>query len=143
MKDQIFAVYDKSESTLTHMSGINGVNEFMFGNSAPVIVTENGFRFKIDWATGQKTGFFIDRERTGNSCRFHGKGKVYSTCLVIQEVFLYMRCKMQLLYIPLTARGLSGTCKGRCRLNFGDDVRHGAFQLDAFEYLQNIKVCLI
>ena len=61
MKDQIVAVYDKSESTLPHMSGINGVNEFLYGDSGPVIVTENGFRFKIDWTTGQKTGFFIDQ----------------------------------------------------------------------------------
>ena len=34
---------------------------FFTENSGPVIVTENGFKFKIDWTTGQKTGFFIDQ----------------------------------------------------------------------------------
>ena len=76
MKDQIVAVYDKSESTLPHMSGINGVNEFLYGNSGPVIVTENGYKFKIDWTTGQKTGFFIDqRENRKLLARLYRKEK--------------------------------------------------------------------
>ena len=61
LKDRIIAVYDKSEGTIPHMSGVTATNEFLFGNSGPVIVTENGYKFKIDWTTGQKTGFFIDQ----------------------------------------------------------------------------------
>ena len=61
LKDQIIAIYDKSEGTLPHMSGVSVSNEFLYGSSAPVIVTENGYKFKIDWTTGQKTGFFIDQ----------------------------------------------------------------------------------
>ena len=61
LKDQIIAVYDKSEGTIPHMSNITGVNEFLYGNSGPVTVIENGYKFKIDWTTGQKTGFFIDQ----------------------------------------------------------------------------------
>jgi len=51
----------KSEGTIPHMSETIGVNEFLYGNPDPVIVTENGYKFKIDWTTGQKTGFFIDQ----------------------------------------------------------------------------------
>ncbi len=61
LNDKLIAVYDKSESTLPHMAGLNAVNEFLYGTSGPVIVTENGYKFKIDWTTGQKTGFFIDQ----------------------------------------------------------------------------------
>jgi 23S rRNA (cytosine1962-C5)-methyltransferase len=35
LKDQIIAVYDKSESTIPFMSGITGVNEFLYGASDP------------------------------------------------------------------------------------------------------------
>ncbi len=55
MKDQIIAVYDKSEATVPIKSGLTGVNEFLYGNAEPVIVLENGYKFKIDWTTGQKT----------------------------------------------------------------------------------------
>ena len=43
------------------MSDVEANNEFLYGNSEPAIVTENGYKFKIDWTTGQKTGFFIDQ----------------------------------------------------------------------------------
>jgi len=52
MKEKILAVYDKSESTLPRIAGIKHVNGFLYGNSGPVIVTENGYKFRIDWTTG-------------------------------------------------------------------------------------------
>ena len=40
LADRIIAVYDKSEGTIPHMSGITAINEFLFGSSDPVVVTE-------------------------------------------------------------------------------------------------------
>ncbi len=140
MKDQIFAVYDKSESTLTHMSGINGVNEFMFGNSAPVIVTENGFRFKIDWTTGQKTGFFIDqRENRKLLAGFTEKKSVLNMFGYTGGFSVYAMQNAALVHTVDSSSPAVELAKENVRLNFGDDVRHEAFQLDAFEYLNNIK----
>lgn len=51
--DRIVAVYDKSEGTIPYMSGVEAKNEFIIGHSEPAIVLENGFKFKIDWTTGQ------------------------------------------------------------------------------------------
>ena len=48
MGSDVSAVYDRSESTIPFKSGISGVNEFLYGNSGPVVVTENGFRFRIE-----------------------------------------------------------------------------------------------
>lgn len=140
MKDQIFAVYDKSESTLPHMSGINGVNEFMFGNSAPVIVTENGFRFKIDWTTGQKTGFFIDqRENRKLLAGFTEKKSVLNMFGYTGGFSVYAMQNAALVHTVDSSSPAVELAKENVRLNFGDDVRHEAFQLDAFEYLNNIK----
>ncbi len=75
LKDEIIAVYDKSESTIPHMSSTNGVNEFLYGNSEPVIVTENNYKFKIDWSTGQKTGFFIDQRDNRKLLEEYSKGR--------------------------------------------------------------------
>ena len=84
MKDQIVAVYDKSESTIPHMSGITAANEFLYGNSDPVIVTENGYKFKIDWTTGQKTGFFIDQRENRKLLENYTEGKS-----VLKYVWIY------------------------------------------------------
>ena len=46
LDNTITAVYDKSEGTIPHMSGITATNEFLVGNSGPVIVTENGYKFR-------------------------------------------------------------------------------------------------
>ena len=72
LNDRIVAVYNKSESTVPFMAGIKSVNEFLLGSSGPVNVTEYGYKFKIDWTTGQKTGFFIDqREKQETASGIH------------------------------------------------------------------------
>ena len=103
MKDQIVAVYDKSEGTIPHMSGIKGVNEFLYGNSEPVIVTENGYKFKIDWTTGQKTGFFIDQRDNRKLLEKYTSGKsVLKYVRLYRRIFSLCHEKCSAWYILLT-----------------------------------------
>jgi 23S rRNA (cytosine1962-C5)-methyltransferase len=140
MKDQISAVYDKSESTLPHMSGVNGVNEFLYGNSGPVIVTENGYKFKIDWTTGQKTGFFIDqRENRKLLGRYTEKKNVLNMFGYTGGFSVYAMQNAALVHTVDSSFPAVEMAKENIKLNFEDDSRHEAFQLDAFEYLNNIK----
>ena len=140
MKDQISAVYDKSESTLPHMSGVNGVNEFLYGNSGPVIVTENGYKFKIDWTTGQKTGFFIDqRENRKLLERYTEKKNVLNMFGYTGGFSVYAMKNAALVHTVDSSFPAIEMAKENIKLNFEDDSRHEAFQLDAFEYLNNIK----
>jgi 23S rRNA (cytosine1962-C5)-methyltransferase len=140
MKDQIVAVYDKSENTLPHMSGVNGVNEFLYGNSAPVIVNENGYKFRIDWTTGQKTGFFIDqRENRKLLARYTEKKKVLNMFGYTGGFSVYAMQNADLVHTVDSSFPAVEMAKENIKLNFGDDSRHEAFQLDAFEYLNNIK----
>ena len=140
MKDQIVAVYDKSESTLPHMSGIHSVNEFLYGNSGPVIVTENGFRFKIDWTTGQKTGFFIDqRENRKVLGDYTGKKSVLNMFGYTGGFSVYAMQNAALVHTVDSSFPAVELANENIRLNYGDDSRHKAFQTDAFEYLTDIK----
>jgi 23S rRNA (cytosine1962-C5)-methyltransferase len=41
----------------------------------PAIVTENGYKFKIDWTTGQKTGFFIDQRENRKLLEQYTEGR--------------------------------------------------------------------
>ena len=63
--DSLKAVYDKSSGTAPFKAGLDLVDGYLY--KAPdftdnsLTVLENGHRFEVNWAEGQKTGFFLDQ----------------------------------------------------------------------------------
>jgi 23S rRNA (cytosine1962-C5)-methyltransferase len=140
MRDRLVAVYDKSESTLPHMAGIKNINGFMFGDSGPVVVTENGFKFRIDWTTGQKTGFFIDqRENRKLLADYTGSKSVLNMFGYTGGFSVYAMQNAELVHTVDSSLPAISLADENIRLNYGDDPRHTAIQADAFEYLNDIK----
>jgi 23S rRNA (cytosine1962-C5)-methyltransferase len=140
MKDHISAVYDKSEATIPHMSGITGVNEFLHGSSEPVIVNEYGYNFKIDWTTGQKTGFFIDQRENRRLLQQFTEGKSVLNMFGYTGAFsVYAMKNASLVHTVDSSFPAIELANENIRLNYGDDNRHKSFQVDAFDYLNNIK----
>lgn len=56
--ERLRAVYHKPHSSKA--SGKAG-GQYLFGEKTGGIITENGYRFNVDWERGQKTGFFLDQ----------------------------------------------------------------------------------
>jgi 23S rRNA (cytosine1962-C5)-methyltransferase len=140
MKDEIIAVYDKSEGTIPHMSVTSGVNEFLYGKSDPVIVTENGYKFKIDWTTGQKTGFFIDQRDNRKLLEEYTDGRCVLNMFGYTGGFsVYAMKNANLVHTVDSSFPAIELANENIRLNFGDDKRHESFQVDAFDYLNHIK----
>ena len=140
MGDNVTAVYDKSESTIPFKSGISGVNEFLYGNSDPVVVTENGFKFKIDWTTGQKTGFFIDQRENRKLLSEFTKGRSVLNMFGYTGGFaVYAMKDATLVHSVDSSFSASEMAAENVRLNFGEDDRHVSYQVDAFEFLNDIK----
>jgi 23S rRNA (cytosine1962-C5)-methyltransferase len=140
LKDQIVAVYDKSEGTIPHMSDVTGVNEFLYGNSGAATVTENGYQFKIDWTTGQKTGFFIDQRDNRKLLEKYSEGKSVLNMFGYTGGFsVYAMKNAALVHTVDSSYPAIELAKENIRLNFGEDKRHESYQVDAFEYLNNIK----
>ena len=140
LKVQIVAVYDKSEGTIPHMSGITGVNEFLYGSSEPVIVTENGYRFKIDWTTGQKTGFFIDQRDNRKLLEKYTGGKSVLNMFGYTGGFsVYAMKNATLVHTVDSSAPAIRLADENIKLNFGDDMRHASFTVDAFGYLNDIN----
>jgi 23S rRNA (cytosine1962-C5)-methyltransferase len=140
LKDQIVAVYDKSEGTIPHMSVVSAANEFLYGSSAPVIVNENGYKFKIDWTTGQKTGFFIDqRDNRKLLGEFSAGRNVLNMFGYTGGFSVYAMKNASLVHTVDSSFSAIELAKENVALNFGEDTRHQAFQLDAFEYLNDIR----
>ncbi len=57
---ELKAIYDKSKETL-HGAVSEAQNGLIWGEAADGLVMENGFKFHVDWVSGQKTGFFLDQ----------------------------------------------------------------------------------
>jgi 23S rRNA (cytosine1962-C5)-methyltransferase len=140
MGDKLIAVYDKSEGTISYLSGINPVNEFLYGTSDPVIVSENGFRFRIDWTTGQKTGFFIDQRDNRRLLGDYTDGKSVLNMFGYTGGFsVYAMKNASLVHTVDSSASAIELADENIRLNYGDDKRHSSFKTDAFEFLNDIK----
>ncbi|NSW93845.1 MAG: class I SAM-dependent rRNA methyltransferase [Bacteroidales bacterium] len=134
------AVFDKSESTIPFMSGIKAVNGFISGFSEPLICSENGFRFKIDWESGQKTGFYIDQRENRRLLQDFTENRCVLNMFGYTGGFsVYAMKNAELVHTVDSSQTAIETACENIRLNYGDDKRHTAFTADAFEFLADIK----
>ena len=140
LDNHIVAVYNKSEGTIPHMSGITATNEFLFGNSDPVIVTENGYKFKIDWTTGQKTGFFIDQRENRKLLEKYTEGRSVLNMFGYTGGFsVYAMKNAATVHTVDSSFPAIELANENIALNYGEDKRHESFQVDAFDYLNHIQ----
>lgn len=80
LPDRVQAVYDKSAHTLPHKAAIEPVDGYLLGEAQPWQAQEDGNRYLIDVAGGQKTGFFIDqRENRALLARYAAGRSVLNT----------------------------------------------------------------
>jgi 23S rRNA (cytosine1962-C5)-methyltransferase len=138
--ERLIAIYDKSEGTIPHMSGIKAVNEFIAGNSGPVTVSEEGYKFIIDWTTGQKTGFFIDQRESRKLLSEFSSGRDVLNMFGYTGGFsVYAMKNARLVHTVDSSGPAIKLAEENMRINFGSDNRHQSFQTDAFEYINDIK----
>jgi 23S rRNA (cytosine1962-C5)-methyltransferase len=140
LNDRIIAIYDKSEGTIPHMSGVTATNEFLYGNSDPVIVTENSYKFKIDWTTGQKTGFFIDQRENRKLLEKYTEGRTVLNMFGYTGGFsVYAMKNAAVVHTVDSSFPAIELANENIKINYGEDKRHESFQVDAFDYLNHIK----
>ena len=60
--EKLKAVFDKSSETMRKQTGLELENKFLFGDRyEDIVVSEFNNIFKVNFQSGQKTGFFIDQ----------------------------------------------------------------------------------
>jgi len=138
----VTSVYDKSEGTLPFMAKLNPVNGYLLGGEGDpgAVVTENGYRFKIDWEKGQKTGFFIDQRDNRNLLRQYSNGrKVLNMFGYTGGFSVYAMSNAALVHTVDSSAPATVMADENVRLNFGEDPRHRSFATDAFGFLAEMK----
>jgi len=133
---KVKAIYDKSEATVPYKSGIHPVNEFITGESDPVIVTENGYKFRVDFITGQKTGFFIDQRENRKLVQEYSSRRYVLNLFGYTGSFSVYAMKNAALVHTVDSSGPAiALADENVRLNYGTDSRHTSYQADAFDFL--------
>lgn len=138
--EHLKAVYDKSAKTLPFKAKIDPVDRFLLGESGETEVLENGLKFRVDWETGQKTGFFIDQRENRLLVEKYAQNRAVLNmfCYTGGFSFYAMKGGANLVHsVDASEKAIDLTNKN-VELNFPNDSRHKAFAADAFEYLKNI-----
>lgn len=137
----VTAVYDKSEGTLPFMAKLKPSNGYLFGGNgeAGSVVTENGFKFRVDWEKGQKTGFFIDQRDSRSLVRQYSHGRNVLNMFGYTGGFsVYAMSNASLVHTVDSSAVATALAVENIKLNFGNDPRHSAFTTDAFGFLSGM-----
>jgi 23S rRNA (cytosine1962-C5)-methyltransferase len=134
----VTSVYDKSEGTLPFMAKLNPANGYLTGglNVNGTVITENGYKFRVDWEKGQKTGFFIDQRDSRSLLPHYSKDrKVLNMFGYTGGFSVYAMSNAGLVHTVDSSAAATTLADENISLNFGDDPRHRSFTTDAFAFL--------
>lgn len=138
----VISVYDKSEGTLPFMANLGAVNRFIAGDDAgsDAIVRENGYKFRVSWVTGQKTGFFIDQRDNRSLLGRYSKGRRVLNMFGYTGGFsVYAMSNAATVHTVDSSPVATAFADENISLNYGNDDRHKSFTTDAFDYLSEMK----
>lgn len=138
--EELKAVYDKSEKTLPFKAGLNQKDELVTGNPETNRVVENQLNFKVDWETGQKTGFFIDQRDNRKLVENYSNGKDVLNMFCYTggfSVYAMNGGGKSVHSVDASAKAIDLTNEN-VKLNFPDTNIHEAIIADGFDYLKRI-----
>jgi len=135
-------LFDRSAAALHGRAG--GLQDgylMRMGDGAEVIIKENGLRFKVDWETGQKTGFFLDQR---DNRALLGR---YAERRDVLNVFCYSG-GFSAYAAAAGARSIQSLDSSAAALNLAEEnvamnnpngVPHSVIRGDAFQYLTGME----
>lgn len=133
-------IYVKSKTSSHVLEDIESASVWLAGEAAsPVEVLENGLKFKVDFAGGQKTGFFIDQRDNRELLRKLSNGKrVLNTFSYTGGFSVYALAggAVQVDSVDIS-RDAIDMCNEIIELNFPGALHKGYVE-DCFEFLKNM-----
>jgi len=77
-----FSVFERSDSDIRELEGLSSRVGLIKGATIPdeIWIHENGIQYKVDIASGQKTGFYLDQRENRNKLFQYAQGKKVLNC---------------------------------------------------------------
>ncbi|MDY3979315.1 MAG: class I SAM-dependent rRNA methyltransferase [Tidjanibacter sp.] len=140
--DRITAIFDKSSQTLPFKADLVAVDGYLWGTGAgEECVLENGNSFVVNWARGQKTGFFIDQRCNRELVGHYAKGRTLLNTFSYTGGFsVYALRGGAKSVVSVDSSEFAVEMANRnVALNFGTDAPHQSAASDVFEYLHSVE----
>lgn len=78
---KIRGIYERSDAKVRELEGMERVKGFLSEPFDPIVqITENGVKYEVDVANGQKTGFFLDQKYNRKAMQGLCKGATVLDC---------------------------------------------------------------
>ena len=142
--ERLKAVYDKSSGTAPFKAGLELVDGYLWqapeGDAQEQTVLENGKRFLVNWAEGQKTGFFLDqRENRAAVGRLSEGRRVLNLFCYTGGFSIYALCggAVHVDSVDSSQRAMDMVERNVVLNGFGPD-RHSSYCTDAIDFVKNI-----
>ena len=138
---EVNAVYYKSDDTLPFKAQVDGDKAGWLIKPSQLSdqywAVENGLEFRIDWLTGQKTGFFIDQRENRALVERYAAGKQVLNMFCYTGGFsLYaLRGGAKQVHSVDVSQKAIDLVNANVARNFPDCTNHRAVAADAFDYL--------
>ncbi len=138
--DNIDAIYDKSKRSLPKDYGQTIENEYLWGGSeqSDCIITENGCQFQVNWATGQKTGFFLDQRDNRALLRTFAKDKRVLNAFCYSggfSVYALQGGAKEVQSVDASAKAIE-LVEENVALNGFANANHQSFKADVLQFLK-------
>lgn len=133
---ELKSIYDKSEKTLQQ---VDLENRYLIKKDRFTTIEENNVKFKIDWETGQKTGFFLDQRENRQHLGEIAAGKSVLNCFCYSGGFSMYALKYgasRVVSVDISDKATDLVRENHAINSFVDD-RHSIITANVMEYLQD------
>ncbi|NND76836.1 MAG: class I SAM-dependent rRNA methyltransferase [Flavobacteriales bacterium] len=132
-------VFDKSAIALKK-HGIEIENSYLLGERSNAKLIENNVHFKVDWETGQKTGFFIDqRENRELLKRYSNEKTVVNTFCYTGGFSMYalQGGAKKVISVDSSASAME-MVEENVAWNHFDDKKHESLKADVLDFVKDL-----
>lgn len=134
-------VYNKSSNTLHRKEGESASDGWLLGDTSEGEVAENGYRFRVNWVRGQKTGFFVDQRENRKLVGTYAQGKAVLNMFSFSGGFTVYALGggARLAHSVDSSGHVIDLVRENTELNFPGQKNHEAYAADAFQFLETIE----
>lgn len=141
--ENLRAVYDKSVESLPAQYAETQKNGYLWSaDKTPedsAVVVENGARFRVDWVTGQKTGFFLDQRDNRQLLAHYAAGKTVLNAFCYTGGFSFhaLKAGATLVHSVDVSPKAIALCNENAALNTPYSGQHEGFAEDVLKFFKN------
>ncbi len=140
--ERLTAIYNKSSQTLPFKAEVNAEDGYLWGEGVgEEVVLEGGHKFAVNWAKGQKTGFFIDQRANRALVAEYAKGRnLLNTFCYTGGFSIYALAGGAKGVTSVDSSGVAIELVDKnVALNFPEGAPHRSAAMDTFDFLRTVE----